>query len=326
MNRAIGLLLVGLLAPSLSLAAEYRVEPRSVEDRKAVYATVETVHVSQARARINGTVAELKVDEGSRVEAGQIIARIVDPKLRSQIDAIDARIESLMAERKLAGIAFERAQQLRQVGATSQAKLDEAKTQLDVVDRNVAAMRAERATALTRAGEGAVAAPAGGRVLKVLVADGAVVLPGEAIASIAHENYILRLHLPERHARFLKPGDGVQVGGRGLAGTQDAERLKSGKVVKVYPELERGQVVADVEVEGIGDYFVGERTTVFVATGSRETFVVPVEFLIRRHGLTFARLKNGGEVVVEPGLPTEGGVEVLSGLKAGDVILSADGK
>ena len=32
------------------------------------------------------------------------------------------------------------------------------------------------------------------------------------------------------------------------------------------------------------------------------------------------RLKDEGEVVVQTGLPADGGIEVLSGLKAGDVV------
>ena len=56
----------------------YTVAVSLVEDQKAVFATVESVDVVAARARIGGTVAELAVDEGSPVVAGQLIARVVD--------------------------------------------------------------------------------------------------------------------------------------------------------------------------------------------------------------------------------------------------------
>jgi multidrug efflux pump subunit AcrA (membrane-fusion protein) len=79
-------------------------------------------------------------------------------------------------------------------------------------------------------------------------------------------------------------------------------------------------VVADVEVEGLGDFFVGERVPVHVATGERETIVVPLDYVYRRHGLAYVRLDDGSEVVVQPGAETDAGIEILSGLRPGDVL------
>jgi multidrug efflux pump subunit AcrA (membrane-fusion protein) len=168
--------------------------------------------------------------------------------------------------------------------------------------------------------EGAVLAPEAGRVLKVPVQRGSVVLAGETIAAIATRNYILRLQLPERHARFIKAGDTILVGARGLAAEEDPEELRPGKVVLVYPEIEAGRVVADVRVAGLGNYFVGERTRVYVATGTRPALVIPESCLYRRFGVDYVRLEDGTEVVVQPGLPVDGGIEILAGLKAGDAV------
>ena len=46
-------------------------------------------------------------------------------------------------------------------------------------------------------------------------------------------------------------------------------RSDEGRVRLVYPEIQGGRVIADVEVAGLGDYFVGERTRVYVADGER---------------------------------------------------------
>jgi multidrug efflux pump subunit AcrA (membrane-fusion protein) len=88
----------------------------------------------------------------------------------------------------------------------------------------------------------------------------------------------------------------------------------------VYPELDQGRVVADVDVAGLGDFFVGERTRVFVATGDRQTILVPAAFLFKRSGVTFALVKGIGEVVVQPGQARGEDIEILSGLAAGDVL------
>ena len=116
----------------------------------------------------------------------------------------------------------------------------------------------------------------------------------------------------------MRAGGRVMVGERGLAEDQP---LREGRIRLVYPEMRDGRVVADAEVSGLGDYFVGERTRVFVAAGTRPAIVIPPAYVIRRFGLAFVRLKSGGDVVVQPGAPAEGGVEILSGLRAGDVLV-----
>lgn len=300
-------------------AGEFIVREAEIEDLKAVFATVETADVVPARARIAGTVTELSVDEGEKVGEGQVIARIVDAKLGLQLKSLAARTESLQFQKELAETTLERAKRLLQTGAGTQVRLDEAKSNLQVVDRQLAAMIAERGVILERQAEGVVKAPAEGRVIKVHLTKGAVVLPGEAVATIAAHSYILRLQLPERHARFLEEGDDVMVGGREGGGSND---MRTGKVIQIYPKIKHGRVIADVDVDGLDGFFVGERIRVYVGAGVRRAFVVPPEYLLDRHGLTMVRLANGVEVVVQTGLPAPGGIEVLSGLKDGDVLVT----
>lgn len=308
-----------VLAPTGPEAQEITVQEQMVDDLKAVFASVASLDTTRARSRIGGTITGLAVDEGSRVEEGQLLARVEDPKLALEVAALDARIESAQAELKLAGIERDRIRTLRRKGTVSQAALDSADTALSVATGTLAALRVGRALVVERQAEGDVLAPKPGRVLAVPVTDRQVILPGETVAVIAAQDYVLRLHLPERHARFLKEGDPVLVGERGLV--VDDKGLREGRVRQVYPELDRGRVVADVTVEGLGDYFVGERTRVYVATGKRPAIVVPADYLFTRSGVTYARLAGLGDTVVQPGLPAEGGIEILSGLRPGDVLV-----
>jgi len=303
-------------------AEEFSVSLETVADKKIVFATVESVDVVPARTRIGGTVQALSVDEGDRVNAGEVIALVQDPKLKLELSAVDARIESLEAQVKLAKIDMERASKLRRSGAGSQARLDEAQTNVDVVKLSLAAMKAERDVVAQRLSEGEVLAPATGRLLQVKLTQGSVVMPGETVGMLAQENYILRMYLPERHARFIQVGDTVQVGERGLEGGA----LKNGRVRQVYPELSQGRVVADVEVEGLGSYFVGERVPVFVSTGERQIYTVPNSYVFTRYGLHYVRLKDGTDMVVETGARMDGKVEVLSGIHEGDVLVLPAGE
>ena len=311
------LLLAGLLQPA---AAQPTVTRQQVDDRKAVIATVEPVRELPARARIGGTIVALAVREGDQVAAGDRIALVVDPKLALQIQALESRIQAQSAAREQAQIDFNRMQQLRASGTVSQAQLDQMRTRLDVAIRTFEALGSDRDVVEQQSTEGAVLAPAAGRVLKVPVSIGIVVLAGETIATLATDNYILRLQLPERHARFMKAGDTILVGARGLQ-QQDQETLRHGRVRLVYPQIDQGRVIADAEVDGLGDFFVGERTRVYVATGKRDALVVPADVLYRRYGVSYVKLKDGTEVVVQPGLPVDGGIEVLSGLNEGDVVV-----
>jgi len=316
------------LAPLQSprAADEFAVRMTTVEDRKAVFGTVESVKVAAARTRIGGTISGLSVTEGTSVRKGQPIALVEDPKLRLQIEALQARIQSQEAQRELAQTAFDRVEQLYRGGTVSKARLDEAQTNLDVATRQLAAMKADRDVVLQRRAEGVVLAPADGRVLKVNVTAGTNVQPGEEVATLTAEAYILRIQLPERHARFIHEGQKVLVGGRGLgASMSDAGApTRTGVIRQVYPEIRQGRVVADVDVDGLGDFFVGERASVYVAAGERSVFIVPPAFLFQRFGVTYARVKGLGDTVVQTGMPRDDGVEVLSGLKDGDVLVTPE--
>lgn len=323
MNRLALLLPLIVLAPGLARGAEtHTVALSTVEDRKAVFGTVESVDVVAARARIGGTVSGLVVDEGTPVATGQVIARIEDPKLTLQLVAIDARLRSLDSQRELAELELDRMTRLRASGAVSQSRLDEAETNLDVVRSNQSALEAERAVIVEQQEEGAVLAPGDGRVLQVHVTENTVVMPGEPIATIAAEQYVLRIQLPERHARFIKEGDSVLVGSRGLAPGDAAEDgLEDGVITQVYPEMSNGRVVADVIVADLGSFFVGERVRVYVQTGRRDAIVIPADFLRRRYGVAYVMLEDEGEVMVQPGQHRDGSIEILSGLRPGDVLV-----
>jgi multidrug resistance efflux pump len=217
---------------------------------------------------------------------------------------------------------------LKERGFASQARLDQAQTAYDVALNELKSARAERSVIETEIAEGQVLAPTSGRVLKVPVTEGSVVLAGESIATIAANEYLLRLELPERHARFMKIGDPVRVGARGLGA--DDTPLAEGRISQVYPELQNGRVVADAEVPDLGSYFVGERLLVWISAGKRQAFVVPRAYIFKRFGLDYVRLeKDGGahaDVVVQAGRVIKGTdgqerVEILAGVAAGDKLV-----
>jgi RND family efflux transporter MFP subunit len=318
--RRLALLL--LLVASPAVADPLVVRETEVADRKAVIATVEPVHQLVARARIGGTIAALSIKEGDDVTAGAVVAQVTDAKLALQMQAMDSRIASLKSQAAQAKTDYDRIADLARRGVSTQTQADQAKTNFEVAERNLNAMKGDREVIAQAASEGAVLAPAAGRVLSVPVSVGRVVMPGETIATLAQDKYILRLQLPERHAKFLRAGDRVAVGARGLS--DDVAATREGRVRIVYPEIQGGRVVADVEVSNLGDYFVGERTRVYVDAGMRKAIVIPGSYVYRRAAVNYVKLADGDEVVVQPGeVHDDNGaksIEILSGLVDGDKV------
>lgn len=316
MIRLFPLVFMALVLPVQ--AGEVLVERRAIEDFKPVIATVEPGRLLTARARIGGIVEQLKIKEGQGVDAGSEIALVADQKLLLQIRGLEQRIRSQQAQRDQARVDAERYQELLRRGAGTQTQADQSRTALDVAERVLSALMADRDVIAQQMSEGTVLAPGNGRIMTVPVVIGQVVMPGETIATLAVDGYILRLQLPERHARFMRAGDNVTIMGRG----DDQTALQKGRIRIVYPDIQGGRVIADVEVDGLADYFVGERTRVLVPTGQRDAIFIPQKALSVRAGVWFVRLKGGTELAVQPGETRGDEIEILSGLKAGDVVLT----
>ncbi|MEP9355451.1 efflux RND transporter periplasmic adaptor subunit [Xanthobacter sp. KR7-65] len=311
-------------------AGEFIVRSQTVPEMKAVFAEVASHQVVPARARIGGTIRDVTVTEGSQVKEGEIIALVVDDKLALELNSADAKIRELGSQLTNAGTELDRAQQLLARGVASQSRVDTARTQYDVAMNQVKAAEADKSVIAQRAREGAVLAPATGRVLTVPVTAGAVVLAGDEVARIASGQYYLRLSLPERHAAEIKEGATVLIGQRGISAKAagDMKTARPGQVVKVYPEISSGRVTADVDVSGLGDYFVNERTLVFIPVARREVLAVPPEAVTTRHGIDYVRVAGASgsqEVAVILGetFPDSAGprIEILTGLRDGDKIL-----
>jgi RND family efflux transporter MFP subunit len=299
------------------------VAPAIVSDEKAVFATVESPRVVPARARIGGTVAELAVKEGDHVSLGQVVATVGDEKLALQLKSLDAQIAGLEAQRAKAQNDLTRAEELVGRGTVPRTRLDEARTAFDVANNALRSRVAERSVIQQQLAEGRVLAPAAGRVLKVPLTTGTVIMAGEPVAQIAERGFVLRLRVPERHARFLKAGDPVRIDAAELGHSEP----RFGAIRLVYPQIEDGRVVADATVDGLGDYFVSERIRVWVSAGERTAIIVPAGFITTRFGVDYARIRDGSgadrDIPIQRGraLPRpelRDGIEVLSGLAAGD--------
>ncbi len=331
MNNRNFLLALGaaaLLCPALALAqpaASFTVTSGQISDQKAVFATVESAHVVAARARLGGTVMQLAVQDGDTVTAGAPIALVADPTLAEQESALDAEVAGLSAQLAQANVDFTRDQALIRSGAIARSTLDDARTAVNVADSSLKSRIAERQALAQRIAEGAVLAPVSGRVLLTPVTQGTVVLAGDSIATIADQNYVLRLDIPEYHAPLLHVGDPVRLD----SDDTSPGPAEFGKISLIYPQIQNGQVEADATAPNLGSYFVGQRIQVWVFAGQRPGIVIPARFIETKFGLDYVNLRNQdgslitipvqrGQAQPTPTMPD--GMEILSGLHRGDVL------
>ena len=206
---------------------------------------------------------------------------------------------------------------------------DQARTAYNVAQSNLKSItRPTRRDPANRRPRARSLAPTAGRVITVPVTAGTVVMAGDTVATVAEQNFVLRLEVPERHARYLKAGDPVRLDGAdlGLSGP------RFGTIKLIYPQVDNGHVVADATVRGHRRLFRRRaRAGLGYRPGSATAIVVPENLIVTRSGIDYARLwtaKNGAiDVPVQRGRGTvhagqcPTALEILSGLKPGDRLL-----
>ncbi|MBW8282705.1 MAG: efflux RND transporter periplasmic adaptor subunit [Rhizobium sp.] len=317
------ILSLSLLATASFAAETIRLDAVKIPEWKAVYGRVEARDSVSARARIGGTVVDLKVTEGDDVKAGDVIAVVKDDKIDFQIAAIEAQLLGLRASMENAQSELTRGEELIKRGVTTAQRLDALRTQVDVVRNQIAAAEAQRSVVVEQGKEGAVLAPADGKVLTVPVTKDAVIMAGEPVATIGGGGFFLRLAIPERHADLLRQDASIEIDSGNGNGHQS-----TGRLAKIYPEIDNGRVIADVEVEDLPTAFVNKRLLVRVPVGERDALLLPVDALTNRFGVDYVTVKSG-EGTAERAVVTAKPIlhdgremtEILTGLAAGEEVL-----
>jgi RND family efflux transporter MFP subunit len=204
-----------------------------------ISAEIATVDQAQVTARIAGILTTLSVHTGDMVSKGQTIGRIVDSQLGYRAGAYGAQAAAAQAQAAQAQGELSRVRFLYQNGVYAKARLEQAEATAAAANAQIRAAQAQQAAVGAVAGQGVIAAPATGRVLRADVPAGSPVAPGMVIAVITAGPTILRLTMPESLGDKVHAGSRVTTSGTG--GTT------SGNVIKLYPAITAGQITADVD-------------------------------------------------------------------------------
>lgn len=304
---------------------QLKLAPTLIADMKAVGAEVTTRDQAEARVRIPGTLASLDVRAGDRVSKGQRIATVVDARLGYENGAASAQLAAAEAEAARARADLVRIEDLYRNKVYAKARLDSAVAASRAADAGAAAARAQAAASANIVGQGAVLAPATGRVLRADVPAGSVVAPGQSVATITAGPPVARLELPESLAGQIRVGSAVTLTDADLP-----DVARNGQVVQIYPAISGGRVTADAQFAGLSERFVGRRVGATIAIGERRALVVPRRFVETRFGIDYVTVlapdKTASAVPVQTGPVADAAmVELLSGVAAGDTLVAPGG-
>lgn len=309
-------------SPAAASGPVLTVEAQELPDYKPVSAVLTNRDTGAARARIGGTLNKLSVREGDLVTKGQVLAIVFDQRRVLEENAAAADVAAAEARASKANSDLQRTKELFDKGVYAQAKLDSAESEARSANSQLRAARSRRDALKEITEQGNVLAPADGRVTAAPIPEGAVVMAGDIVAEVATGKRVLRIDLPEAEARNIKEGTEIRLASGGHGDVA--------KVVQVYPAIENGRVVVDIDATSFDDAFVGIRTPVLVPIGQRNAVIVPHEYISTRYGVDYVRLVRPDGAVIEapvqlgarlPLVDGRDGVEILSGLVPGDKIL-----
>ncbi len=300
-------------------------------------------------------VTELLVEEGDRVEKGQLLARLEKETLNASLaqnDAMRAKaaaaitqaqsnIVAAEARRVESGNALDRAKPLSKSGVLSDSTLDQreaasrtavaqlrvAEDGLKVSEAELAQVDAQRRDILWKLSRTEVQATVGGVVSRRNARIGGVA-SGAAVAQpmfniIANGEIELEADVPEQDLARLKPNQKAAIS---IAGTGEI----TAKVRLVMPEVDKatrqGRVriaITDGSRLRIGSFGRGD-----VLVREAETLALPASAVLFGAEGAYVQLVSAGRIVtrkVETGLQSAVFVEIVSGIAPGDLIVAKAG-
>lgn len=335
---AAGLAALTVLAvplPALAAAPAYDTVPAGAAASVATSAfdgVVEAVRQTVVAAQVPGAVVQLTVKVGDRVQAGQVLLRIDARAAEQATLASHAQVQSARASLEVAQKELERQRQLQRQNYISQAALERAEAEFKVTQAQVNAQLAQAESARTQTGLHVVRAPYAGVVSEVPVTLGEMAMPGRALVTL-YDPAALRISAAVPQT----------VAGQMAAGTLPRAELPGLPAAAQWPVPTRVQVLPTVDpathtvllradlpagLAGVSPGMFARLWLPLTQGGSagKASVTVPQASIVRRAEMTgLYVLDAAGKPVlrqVRLGRAEGGRVEVLSGLSAGEPVLT----
>ncbi len=288
-----------------------------------VASEIETRVSSKILARIDA----IEVRAGSVVEAGQIVIRLDRRELQARAREADEQLAGAQARFELARTEQARLEELARAGVASTQELDRVRSEYRVAhaDLDAAQQRLrETEVAVTHA---EIRSPVTGRVIDRLAEPGDTAVPGTPLLRI-YDPEALRLEVPVRESIAV-----TLAKDQSLTTHIDSLDLElEGTVDEIVPFAEPGARTLLVRVRLPHDarLVAGMFGRVDLPAGEQARLLVPPAAVSRVGQLEFVTaLDDAGRPerrMVTTGKTGPGGLEVLSGLGAGERVAIAGAK
>jgi membrane fusion protein, multidrug efflux system len=276
--------------------------------------------------RINGKIIERKVDVGSFVKKGQVLARLdaSDSNLTTQAAVADVRAAE--ASRALASADVERQRILVNKKFISQSALDKYEAELKTATARVNQAKAQAAVTGNQSRYTALTADRDGVVTQIHAEPGQVVEAGAMIVQIVDTQQIeVLVAVPESRMTALKVNDNVTI-----KLWADREKTYTGVVREIAPAANSATRAFDVRVtikDADEAVKLGMTAGVRFSQNAEDAIVIPSGALTQINGKNSVWVINKDGIAnpreVSTGQYTEAGVKISSGLQDGEMVAIA---
>jgi len=213
-----GLLLAGPLwaqfdgEPTVEVATA---EQRDMSPTMQVAGTVLSRSDASLSAEVEGRLVEV-ADVGTRVQEGDVVARIEDTVLRLRVSELEAEIARGEARLKFLDAELERVERLAETNLAAASQIDQTLSERDMAQSDLAVTRSRLAQLNDQIERTRVRAPFPGVVVERVARAGERVGVGARIVRVVDpESLEVVARAPLRYYRYVQPGDALTVGAEG---------------------------------------------------------------------------------------------------------------
>lgn len=280
-------------------------------------------------SRISGTVISLLVEVGDEVETGQLLAELDDAALLAEVERVSAEVALATPRVELAKSILERRQRLSSQGLSSDEDLDTALRDLAVAQAELAVSNARLRSVEIILGYSRITAPIRGVVAEVTTREGETVA-----ADFSAPTFVTILDLDRLEVlAYVDETDigRVETGQKATFSVDTYPGINFEATVNaIQPKAEiQGSVVNYVvrlDFKWVAGYTLRPEMTAhirLVVAEGEDTLTAPRNSIRRRDGRQYVVVQHENEWVeadVKTGWRSENKVEILNGVKQGDVV------
>jgi RND family efflux transporter MFP subunit len=319
----------GDTAPTVPVA---KVERMDLSKEVSIPAEFRPYVSVQLHAKVSGYLDKMNVDFGDRVKAGQLLATIEVPELHDQLNSAIATEQQAETDYTNAHLIYTRLLDVNKQhpNLVAQQDIDTAAAKDGAANAAIAAARADVGRYQTLVSYTQIAAPFDGIVTKRFVDPGALIETGMTTANTQplleiSDNYHLRLDFPVSvgYVKDIAVGNTVTGTVESLGGTNF-----SGKITRAAWKVDDDTrtMMTELEVTNPDLTLVpGMYASVtFGAEHRAQALAIPIQAVPPGQTSTVYVVNTENEIEERPvtlGLETPSEVEVLSGLKEGELVL-----